>query len=77
MKKNKVYLLALGCPKNLVNSEQMLYLLEQGGYEIVTNAASADVAIVNTVLCVDQDCSPEILAMVGSSIAVSISNALR
>ena len=48
MKKNKVYLLALGCPKNLVNSEQMLYLLEQGGYEIVTNAASADVAIVNT-----------------------------
>ncbi|MBR2472372.1 MAG: 30S ribosomal protein S12 methylthiotransferase RimO [Clostridia bacterium] len=48
MKKNKVYLLALGCPKNLVNSEQMLYLLEQEGYEIVTNAASADVAIVNT-----------------------------
>ncbi|MBQ2818852.1 MAG: 30S ribosomal protein S12 methylthiotransferase RimO [Clostridia bacterium] len=48
MKKNKVYLLALGCPKNLVNSEQMLYLLEQAGYEIVTNAASADVAIVNT-----------------------------
>lgn len=33
-----------------------------------------DVAIVNTVLCVDQDCSPEILAMVGSSIAVSISD---
>lgn len=48
MKKNKVYLLALGCPKNLVNSEQMLYLLEQAGYEIVTNAAHADVAIVNT-----------------------------
>ncbi len=48
MKKNKVYLLALGCPKNLVNSEQMLYLLEQAGYEIVTNAATADVAIVNT-----------------------------
>ncbi len=33
-----------------------------------------DVALVNTVLCVDQDCSPEILAMVGSSIAVSISD---
>lgn len=33
-----------------------------------------DVSLVNTVLCVDQDCSPEILAMVGSSIAVSISD---
>jgi polyribonucleotide nucleotidyltransferase len=33
-----------------------------------------DVALVNTVLCVDQDCAPEILAMVGSSIAVSISD---
>ena len=33
-----------------------------------------DVSLVNTVLCVDQDCSPEILAMLGSSIAVSISD---
>lgn len=33
-----------------------------------------DVSIVNTVLSVDQDCAPEILAMVGSSIAVSISD---
>ena len=33
-----------------------------------------DVTLVNTVLSVDQDCAPEILAMVGSSIAVSISD---
>ncbi len=33
-----------------------------------------DVSLVNTVLSVDQDCEPEILAMVGSSIAVSISD---
>ena len=33
-----------------------------------------DVSLVNTVLCVDQDCAPEILAMIGSSIAVSISD---
>ncbi len=33
-----------------------------------------DCSIVNTVLSVDQDCAPEILAMVGSSIAVSISD---
>lgn len=33
-----------------------------------------DVSIVATVLSVDQDCSPEITAMVGSSIALSISD---
>lgn len=33
-----------------------------------------DVSVVNTVLSVDQDCSPEILAMVGASIAISISD---
>lgn len=33
-----------------------------------------DVCIVATVLSVDQDCSPEIVAMIGSSIALSISD---
>lgn len=33
-----------------------------------------DCAIVNTVMAVDQDCSPEITAMIGSSIALSISD---
>ncbi|MDR1663571.1 MAG: polyribonucleotide nucleotidyltransferase [Clostridiales bacterium] len=33
-----------------------------------------DVAVVSTVLSVDQDCSPEIAAMIGSSIALSISD---
>ncbi|MCF0135824.1 MAG: polyribonucleotide nucleotidyltransferase [Lachnospiraceae bacterium] len=33
-----------------------------------------DVSIVNTVLTVDQDCAPETLAMLGSSIAVSVSD---
>lgn len=33
-----------------------------------------DVAVVNTVLSVDQDCSPDIVAMIGSSIALSISD---
>ena len=32
-----------------------------------------DVAVVSTVLSVDQDCSPEIVAMIGSSIALCIS----
>lgn len=33
-----------------------------------------DCAIVNTVLCVDNDCQPEIAAMIGSSVALSISD---
>lgn len=33
-----------------------------------------DCAVVNTVLCVDNDCQPEVTAMIGSSIALSISD---
>lgn len=33
-----------------------------------------DCSLVNTVLCVDNDCQPEITAMIGSSIALSISD---
>ena len=33
-----------------------------------------DVSVVATVLSVDQDCAPDIIAMIGSSIALSISN---
>lgn len=33
-----------------------------------------DCAVVNTVFCVDKDCQPEIAAMIGSSIALSISD---
>jgi len=33
-----------------------------------------DVVVVATVMCVDLDCSPEIVAMVGSSVALSISD---
>ena len=33
-----------------------------------------DVSVVNTVMCVDPDCQPEQVAMVGSSIAITISD---
>lgn len=33
-----------------------------------------DVTVVNTVMSVDQDCSPEVAAMIGASIALSISD---
>lgn len=44
----KVFILTLGCPKNTVDSENMMYLLEQGGYEIVDDASLADYIVINT-----------------------------
>lgn len=41
-------LISLGCAKNLVNSEQMLYLMSEAGYELVGQADGADLAIINT-----------------------------
>lgn len=45
---NKVGLISLGCAKNLVNSEQMLFLLREAGYEITGDCDSADAVVVNT-----------------------------
>lgn len=46
--KPTVALVSLGCPKNLVDSEVMLGLLEQAGYPIVEDTEQAQVVIVNT-----------------------------
>lgn len=48
MSNNKVALISLGCPKNLVNSEQMLYLLCEAGMEIVPEPEDADAVVINT-----------------------------
>jgi len=44
----KIALISLGCAKNQVNAEEMLYLLDQAGHKTVASAEDADVAIVNT-----------------------------
>ena len=41
-------LVSLGCAKNLVNSEQMLYLMDEAGYTLVSEPDGADLVIVNT-----------------------------
>ena len=41
-------LISLGCAKNLVNSEQMLYLMDEAGYKLVPDPDGADLVIVNT-----------------------------
>ena len=44
----KVGMISLGCPKNLVDSEVMLGLAQQGGHELTQDPGDADVLIVNT-----------------------------
>jgi ribosomal protein S12 methylthiotransferase len=40
--------ISLGCPKNLVDTEQMLGRLDQDGYQMVDEIADADMVLINT-----------------------------
>ena len=44
----KIGMVSLGCPKNQVDAEIMLYRLKEAGYEITGNEGEADIVIVNT-----------------------------
>ncbi|MGI5817169.1 MAG: 30S ribosomal protein S12 methylthiotransferase RimO [Armatimonadota bacterium] len=44
----RVALVSLGCPKNLVDSEVMLGVIEAAGHEVVEQVEAAEVIIVNT-----------------------------
>lgn len=44
----KIGLVSLGCEKNRVDAEMMLYSLKEAGYKIGQNAENADVVIINT-----------------------------
>ena len=48
MMKKKIFLVSLGCDKNLVDSEMMLGMLEENGYCFTDDENEADVVIVNT-----------------------------
>jgi len=43
-----LYMVSLGCPKNLVDSEVMLAALEQAGYRMVEEAEQASLILINT-----------------------------
>ena len=49
----KIGLISLGCPKNLVDSEVMLGLAHDAGYQLTSDAAAADVLVVNTCAFID------------------------
>ena len=44
----KIGMVSLGCSKNLVDSERMLYKFRKRGYELVTEPGLSDIAVVNT-----------------------------
>lgn len=47
-KREKVFLISLGCAKNLVDSEHMLGLLHSRGFEQAPRIEDAEIAVVNT-----------------------------
>ena len=46
--KKKIALITLGCDKNRVDAEQMLYLLKQFGFEFTNDVSDAEIVIINT-----------------------------
>ena len=51
--RKKIGFVSLGCPKNLVDSEVMMGLLNEAGAEITPRAADADIIVVNTCSFID------------------------
>lgn len=47
MRRN-LYLISLGCAKNLVDSEHILGLLSRARYQVVERVKDADLAVINT-----------------------------
>ena len=48
MNKEKLFLISLGCAKNLVDSEHMLGILHASGLEPTEQLEEADIVLINT-----------------------------
>ena len=68
----KVGFVSLGCPKNLVDSEVMMGLLDRAGGELTARAEDAEILVVNTCSFIDsakQESVNTILEMVQHKVA--------
>jgi ribosomal protein S12 methylthiotransferase len=68
----KVGFVSLGCPKNLVDSEVMMGLLDRAGGELTAHAEDAEILVVNTCSFIDsakQESVNTILEMVQHKVA--------
>lgn len=52
--KTKIGMISLGCDKNRVDSEKVLYTLQSNGYEITPDPSKADIIIINTCAFIDK-----------------------
>src|SRR4030081_440687 len=68
MSNPKVGFVSLGCPKALVDSEQILTQLKAEGYAIAPNYTGADLVVVNTCGFIDAAVS-ESLDAIGEALA--------
>ena len=48
MNTTKIGFVSLGCPKALIDSENLINILQSEGYQIVASYADADLVIINT-----------------------------
>jgi ribosomal protein S12 methylthiotransferase len=70
--RQKVGFVSLGCPKNLVDSEVMMGLLDRAGGELTSRAEDAEILVVNTCSFIDsakQESVNTILEMVQHKVA--------
>ena len=44
----KISFISLGCSKNRINTEEMVYLVKEAGYEVVSDDFEADVVVINS-----------------------------
>ena len=58
-----IYFISLGCDKNLVDSENMLGILHENGYQITNEEQEADIIIINT-CCFIHDAKEESIKMI-------------
>lgn len=76
---NKIALINHGCAKNLVDSELMLGLLAEKGYEVTLDDKEADIVIVNTCSFIhdaEQESVQSILQMVNDNKKVIVTGCL-
>lgn len=63
--KKKVGFVHLGCPKNLVDTETMLGILDKNQHEIVADESEADIVLVNTCAFIDSAQKESVRALAG------------
>jgi len=72
----KIAVVSLGCPKNLVDSEVLLGLLSDSKYELVTDRLEANIIIINTCGFIES-ARNESIAIIIESIKLKTNNAKK